>query len=694
MSTTLVDCVIHWRKKLDKNPDDDDVILNVIRKLSKIPITVEILQTTHIGKCIRKLSKRNDLIGEKAKAVLNKWRDIFALQTIKDSKMPIVSNEDNIKKEKSSKKHGVAREKILNHHEIESHHKNKHQNNSLYNSIMEQSSDGSSVVNSSVKSSHLPYNNSEVKKPHKNMDYDPNTECSQTYDPEYPEFFPTDNNTYKSKERNSANKYKPSPKRKLDIEEQEISVDKSLSKKPKMENYSLFNADNAVEIKRSHEKDRHSFKKNKNKDHNSHSSSLKKDPSNVKSEKEKSVKHASSLIEKKRKDEKNKKNCNSKSDKSDPKVKIHSSEEFTSSHVSFEACLGFNDIVDIKKKKSSKIQTPAKKPSSTKHKTKFEKNIDSPSQENKTTASDSPQFSLPSYKEKLKHSIDMVVEDAAYDLPENLSRQLFQLGDFHNSKKKEVLSSDDVIKFTSSRKDKTAVYSGKKSVLTKVPTLIECCTRILIENIDELGYMGGVPYFLLKPVLERCSVSQLYSIESYNCDLLDYTNELWEKHCKRDCKLLKPHEHETWRDLYLRAQDERERKLKNVTANISASISKSKPVRKVKLAYVDSFAKPPRDVARKQAKNGTSIPGKTSSSSKANSGPASPANTTAAGNKTSLSNTNLIVKCGSPKSVSSGTTSAITSIASNRNTSLVKQKPKIAPLMAKTLKSMKQVFRR
>lgn len=56
--------------------------------------------------------------------------------------------------------------------------------------------------------------------------------------------------------------------------------------------------------------------------------------------------------------------------------------------------------------------------------------------------------------------------------------------------------------------------------------------------------------------------------------------------------------------------DEREAKLKTLTANIKQSIDKSVPVRSTKLAYVDNVVKPPRNILKKQAKYGTanSIP--------------------------------------------------------------------------------------
>lgn len=51
--------------------------------------------------------------------------------------------------------------------------------------------------------------------------------------------------------------------------------------------------------------------------------------------------------------------------------------------------------------------------------------------------------------------------------------------------------------------------------------------------------------------------------------------------------------------------DEREEKLKTLTANIKQSIDKSVPMRSTKLAYVDNIVKPPHNILKKQAKYGT-----------------------------------------------------------------------------------------
>lgn len=62
--------------------------------------------------------------------------------------------------------------------------------------------------------------------------------------------------------------------------------------------------------------------------------------------------------------------------------------------------------------------------------------------------------------------------------------------------------------------------------------------------------------------------------------------------------------------------DERELRLKTVAATITKTQSaKQAPVRQTKLAYVDTIAKPPREVRRQQLKYGTAKKSSSSSSS-------------------------------------------------------------------------------
>ncbi|CAG2204326.1 ELOA [Mytilus edulis] len=122
--------------------------------------------------------------------------------------------------------------------------------------------------------------------------------------------------------------------------------------------------------------------------------------------------------------------------------------------------------------------------------------------------------------------------------------------------------------------DRTKVYSGKKStVVPEVYKLQDICMQILMNNIESLDYVGGVPFYILKPVLEKCTPNDLYRLE--------------------DCNP--------------RRSDEREEKLKAIRQSISAAQVKKDPLRQTKLAYVDSMAKPPREVRRQQLKYGTSV---------------------------------------------------------------------------------------
>lgn len=159
---------------------------------------------------------------------------------------------------------------------------------------------------------------------------------------------------------------------------------------------------------------------------------------------------------------------------------------------------------------------------------------------------------------------------------------------------------------TTSKNQRTKVYSGVKSgVLHTVPSLHELCIRFLQKNIDALEYTGGVPFEILKPVLERASPEQLQQFEHYNPYLMEDSDILWQQHCQRKFKACKRQEMETWREMYERCTHEQEQRLNSLTRNIKESQSVAMPVRQTKLAYVDSLVKPPRAVIKKQNQFGT-----------------------------------------------------------------------------------------
>ena len=66
-----------------------------------------------------------------------------------------------------------------------------------------------------------------------------------------------------------------------------------------------------------------------------------------------------------------------------------------------------------------------------------------------------------------------------------------------------------------------------------------------------LEITGGVPYTILRPVLERANSQQLYNLEDHNPYLLQDTDELWKALCQKEYRKAVREEMETWRDLYL-----------------------------------------------------------------------------------------------------------------------------------------------
>lgn len=156
-----------------------------------------------------------------------------------------------------------------------------------------------------------------------------------------------------------------------------------------------------------------------------------------------------------------------------------------------------------------------------------------------------------------------------------------------------------------SKVNRTRVFSGNR-VKMSIPTLFDMCIRILQENIDFLTETGGVPFDILRPVLEKAKPDQLSTIEYYNPYLLEESDVLWEPHIKRQFRSRKREELESWREMYERCTREDEEKLSRLTKNIKKhqEIADS-GVQKTRLAFVDSLVKPPRNVMRKQEIFGT-----------------------------------------------------------------------------------------
>ncbi|XP_069478490.1 elongin-A [Ambystoma mexicanum] len=266
---------------------------------------------------------------------------------------------------------------------------------------------------------------------------------------------------------------------------------------------------------------------------------------------------------------------------------------------------------------------------------------------------------------------------------------------FSPQKKKVVPTSvieEEEAGFTGRRlNSKMQVYSGSKTTyLPKMMSLYEQCIRVLANNIDLIDEVGGVPFTLLEPVLEKCTPAQLYRIEECNHVLIEDTDRLWMGHCKRDFKKDEPDEFESWRELYLRLHDAREQKLAMLTQNIRSAHANKPQGRQAKMAFVNVEAKPPRDVRRRQEKFGT---GGAVAKDKIRIIPApfSPVRSSVTAPEESYDEPRSYDGPSTSSAYSSTSASSVSPPMGDLRRPPVK---KIAPMMAKTIKAFKNRFSR
>lgn len=142
-----------------------------------------------------------------------------------------------------------------------------------------------------------------------------------------------------------------------------------------------------------------------------------------------------------------------------------------------------------------------------------------------------------------------------------------------------------------------------------MPTLHKMCIQVLQEHVESIEECGGLSYDVLEPVLERAQPDALARIEEYNPYLMQDSAPLWLRFCEKNFPKAERLELESGREMYERCVREREEKLLRLKAKVSDSVAREKSgQKKVKLAYVGLNAKPPRTVMRAQAKNGTALP--------------------------------------------------------------------------------------
>ncbi|XP_042289074.1 elongin A, like isoform X1 [Thunnus maccoyii] len=326
--------------------------------------------------------------------------------------------------------------------------------------------------------------------------------------------------------------------------------------------------------------------------------------------------------------------------------------------MSFESYLNYDENVS-KRRERSGAKTPAKKIKTVVKEDPGLKPVKSP-----VTS-----VNVLSPKKKFKESImDLVNIPLPAVLPEcenpstveYFERKVEKESDFCNV-------SEESAVFTGQRLNrKMQVYSGAKTIfLPAMMSLYQQCIRTLQNNINLLHETGGVPFEILEPVLERCTPEQLLRVEECNPIYIGVTDHLWGKHCQRDFKDSKLQEYESWKEMYIRLSEERERKLQRLTKSIVSAHSNKPKGRQVKMAFIHTVAKPPRDVRIQQEIHGTAV------------------------QQPHQLRCSVKVQDNRSKLITEPTRSSSTSSGPN-STQDPRKKTRVAPMMAKSLKAFKK----
>ncbi|XP_013415015.1 elongin-A3 isoform X1 [Lingula anatina] len=605
--------ILLLKKYLEKGPAEEK-IFKVFRKLEKLPVTLDVLQSTGIGKTVNHLRK-HEAVGEQARALVTKWKGF--LKATPEEKV-----------DRSPQKDGGDISKVkVKKSDNESHDHRKHKSKSGKGHRKEKASNSSICHEEERKhtsASKLPREcNSE--KPENDMEKTSSGDSMQYANGEKDQrkvsSFAGDMPAIADQREKSPCHYdlhtdSKDLQYKKDInskgtlgkmEPQNNMVNEDLEDNPGMSFEDFLNYD-AGAVKRKVSK---KSKPLENAEERKNASYLTKPKTDLTNDAKDTVKGSdvaknSSHLHREHSSDSGHKHSKSK-EKRDHKHKSgHSSGHHHDGHSTAK-----HYHKDGKHKDKSRSVSEGSK-SSSHHKersgSRSEKDGSRSAKHGEKRKADVKMIDVPTPSKQIKLSPGDILATLPEIQPHYKPLPHMELEDENRKKKGEFV--DESLIGTKSH-SRTQVYSGRKQVyLTEVPTLYNACMKVLIENIDALDYVGGVPYDIMKPVLERCSPTQLYTLEDYNPQFVGETDELWHLHSIRDFKTAKPEEMETWRELYLRLHDEREEKLKKITANISKSMQKATPVRQVKLAYVDVAAKPPREVRRRQMKFGTAGPSK------------------------------------------------------------------------------------
>lgn len=654
MAEELLETVDRLQSRLGDNQEPQKLV-KALRRLAELPMTVEILGETGVGKAVNSL-RRHDIVGELAKSLVAKWKKLVPQTADRPSNSHHTKPHSHRAEERGHKRTRDPSPELSPE--------------PLYNQDQEEDED-------------------------------------EGYNPNYsPQYSSPERNSYLSHGYNSPQPEPsppppPPPPRKEP--KQSVKPNKEVQK-------NHHHSRHRAEEPKAGSSDRREGKKREVERVRHHSPELK------------APKQKKFSQETKREEKKSQGSNGRPLTQNDSPINGEEEEEFEAPSMSFESFLTYDAPVSVKKKKKPTLSstssshsrpshssssssysrpsapaapTPSSSQSSSSSSSSKEKKSNGSSKRPHSSTKSGSSSGVPSEKRKKMVEPVPTLPDIPLPAIQPNYRPLpsIEVTPLSPQRRKVALCNEDEDAVFTGRRlnSKMVVFSGSKtSYLPRMMTLYEQCIRVLQNNIDSIAEVGGVPFEILEPVLERCTPEQLYRIEQSNQWFTEDSDDLWMRHCQRDFKQKQPQEYESWRELYLRLHDEREERLRLLTQKVSSAHANKPKARQVKIAFVNSVVKPPRDVRRRQEKFGTSSGSSASSTAAATSAPIKirPVFTTEP-SEPSCSSSSLSSSSSVPRpSASSGGSSVA---ASARDKPQVK---KIAPMMAKTIKAFKNRFSR
>lgn len=667
--TSIVENIKHYQKSIDRSLNDESRLLHCIAKLYRLPVSVQHLQETGIGRTVNGLRKYDGEVGVAAKALVSKWKSMVAAEESEDGGDQQGSaaggnHYDDHHQQQQHQEDGdeddddnyddsrLQVDEQPQEDENDSDQEDMHEDESPRQEVVqrqqeeEESDEEAETISKHTSEEHRKSSSSKSRDHHEKESRNHHSSSSSK------SHSSSSSSKKSSSERDKKDKHKSSSDRKSSSQSSEKESSHSSSSREKSSSSKHHSStkvsskdsngykkeDGSSKRGRSEEVDELNSSKKVKREESSEKSSSDKNKSSSRSSKSSSSSSSSSK-------DRSKKSSSDKKRESSSKEKSGSDDEVegldSSAGASFAdalAMIGMPSSSSSKKKSSS--DKPKKSPSSSMPppaaKVRSEKSSHSSSSKSsssrhkessspKSTASSSGYSSSSSASTAaplLRRNVELDPLPEASEIVESLPiisphykpmplNQTVMGCVFGNNGKpqKSHLTEEEALGHSmQSKNQRTKVYSGVKTHNGVVPSLFDSCIRMLQENIDLLDVTGGVPFDLLKPVLERASPEQLMNLEHYNPYLMEDSDVLWEQHCKRNFRMHKRKEEEceSWREMYMRCSEERDAKLRSLTQNIKMSqAEKVAPVRKTQLAYVDSAVKPPRSVISKQARYGT-----------------------------------------------------------------------------------------